>query len=116
MMRNTGAALGISVVITLLTRHEQIHQANLVQHFSVFEGWKLSQQGARLPGAASFSFMGEMISGQKHGLAAVYRMVQAQAAILAFNDVYRLVGFLMLLLIPAAFFLGRNTAPPAAAH
>src|SRR5208282_6005546 len=30
MMRNTGSALGISVVINLLTRHEQIHQANLV--------------------------------------------------------------------------------------
>ncbi len=116
MMRNTGAALGISVVINLLTRHEQIHQANLVQHFSVFEGWRLSQQAPRVPGALRFNFIGEMISGQKQGLGMVYRMIQAQAAMLSFNDIYRMLSVLMLLLVPIAFFLGRAQASARAAH
>jgi DHA2 family multidrug resistance protein len=116
MMRNTGSALGISVVINLLTRHEQIHQANLVQHFSVFEGWRLSQQAPRVPGALSFNFMGEMISGQKQGLAMVYRLIQAQAAILSFNDIYRMLSVLIILLVPITFLLGRAQAAARAAH
>jgi len=116
MMRNTGSALGISVVINLLTRHEQIHQANLVQHFSIFEGWKLSQQAPRVPGAMSFNFMGEMIGGQKPGLAMVYRAVQAQAAMLSFNDIYRMLSVMIILLVPITFLLGRAQAAARAAH
>jgi len=108
MMRNTGAALGISFVVNLLTSYEQVHQTYLVQHFSSFEAWKLSQQGQRLPGAMSFSFIGEIVTGQKQGLGMIYRMVQAQAAMLSFNDIYRMIAVMMLVLIPVALFLSRG--------
>ncbi len=108
MMRNTGAALGISFVVNLLTSYQQVHQTYLVQHFSAFEAWKLGQNGPRLPGAMSFNFMGEIISGQKQGLGMIYRTVQAQAAMLSFNDIYRMIAVMMLVLMPVALFLSRG--------
>jgi len=114
MMRNTGSALGISVVINLLTRHEQIHQAYLVQHFSVFESWKLSQIAPRVPGGFSASMMGQ--GGQGQGLAMVYRLIQSQAAMLSFNDIYRMLCVLLLLMVPVTFLLGRTQGPTGAAH
>ncbi len=42
MMRNAGAAIGISYMTTALVNHEQTHQSYLVEHFSVFDAWKMS--------------------------------------------------------------------------
>jgi DHA2 family multidrug resistance protein len=43
MMRNTGAAIGIAYLANMLVRNQQIHQARLVEHFSVFDAWKISR-------------------------------------------------------------------------
>ncbi|MEA2679953.1 MAG: transporter, family, multidrug resistance protein, partial [Candidatus Binataceae bacterium] len=50
MMRNTGSAIGISIVTNMLNSREQIHQAYLVQHFSVFDAWRMTARGARCAG------------------------------------------------------------------
>ena len=42
LMRNTGAAIGISYMTTVLVNHEQRHQSYLVGHFTVFDAWKMS--------------------------------------------------------------------------
>ena len=114
MMRNTGSALGISIVINLLTRREQIHQAYLVQHFSVFESWKLAQLAPRVPGAPTFRAMGQSGGGQS--LAEVYHLIQAQAAILSFNDIYRMLAMLVVVLVPVTFLLGKAQGQAGAAH
>ncbi len=54
MMRNTGAAIGISVLTSMLIAREQIHQARLVEHFSIFDAWRISQAAPRMPGGPSF--------------------------------------------------------------
>jgi hypothetical protein len=51
MMRNTGAAVGIAYMTNSLLSHQQIHQSRLVEHFSIFDGWRLHDMGTRLPGA-----------------------------------------------------------------
>ena len=55
MMRNTGAAIGIAYMTTMLVDHEQIHQSRLVEHFSIFDAWKLSEQRAAAAGRAALS-------------------------------------------------------------
>jgi hypothetical protein len=46
-----------------------------------------------------------MVSGQKQGLGTVYQAVQAQAAMLAFNDIYRLFAILTVVMIPSFLIL-----------
>ena len=48
MMRNTGAAIGISYMTTMLVNHEQVHQSRLVEHFSVFDAWRMSNAAPRM--------------------------------------------------------------------
>ena len=111
MMRNTGAAIGIWFMTTKLISHEQIHQSNLVEHFSVFEAWKLGQTGV-MPGAPHFNYTEQIVTGQHQSLGMVYGMVQSQAAMLSFNDIYRTLAVLTFVLIPG-FMLLKGTGRPA---
>jgi len=54
--------------------------------------------------------------GQGQGLAMVYRLIQSQAAMLSFNDIYRMLCVLLLLMVPVTFLLGRTQGPTGAAH
>ncbi len=117
MMRNTGAAIGISFVSNLLTEREQIHQAYLVQHFSVFDAWRMSAQAPQVPGALQFRFLPQLVTGQKQGLGLVYATIQAQAALLSYNDIYRLFALAMLCLVPwFVFFRKPPTGGSAPVH
>ena len=101
----TGAAIGISVLTAMLVAKEQIHQAYLVEHFSIFDAWRMSQAAPHMPGAPAFHFL--QTGGGKEGLAMVYSIVQSQAAILAFNDIYRMLSFLAFAILPLYLVLRR---------
>jgi DHA2 family multidrug resistance protein len=107
LTRNAGAAIGISYMTTALVNHEQTHQSYLVEHFSVFDAWKMSAAGAHTPGAIPFHYLPQMISGQKQGLGMIYGMIQSQAAMLSFNDIYRVLMFMMIILVPSFLLLRR---------
>jgi DHA2 family multidrug resistance protein len=110
MIRNTGSAIGISVVSNLLASRSQVHQAYLSQHFTTYEAWQLSHPGQRLPGAPHWDLLHGIATHQLQGLAAIYRVIQQQASLMAFNDVYRMLAFLALLFVPA-FWLLRRARP-----
>jgi hypothetical protein len=98
----------------MLVRSQQIHQARLVEHFSVFGAWRLSSLRARGPGSLRFHYFPK-ISGQNRGLGMVYEAVQAQAAMLAFNDIYRLFAIVTVVMISSFLIMrgqigGRGTA------
>jgi DHA2 family multidrug resistance protein len=109
MMRNTGAAMGIAYMTNVLISQQQIHQSHLVQHFSVFDAWKLSNQGQPAVGSPVFHYLPQIMSGQKQGLGMIYGAIQAQSAMLSFNDIYRFLAVLMLLLIPSFILLRRGS-------
>ena len=46
------------------------------------------------------------MTGQQQGLGMVYGMIQAQAAMLAFNDIYFMGALLTFCLIPSFLLLG----------
>ena len=48
-----------------------------------------------------------MITGQKQGLGMVYGMIQPQATMLSFNDIYRVLMFMMIILVPSFLLLRR---------
>jgi MFS transporter, DHA2 family, multidrug resistance protein len=105
MMRNTGAAVGIAWMTNMLVSQQQAHQSRLVEHFSVFEAWRLSNAGQHLPGSPSFAYMPQLMSGKKQALGMVYGAIQAQAAMLSFNDIYRVLAVATFIMIPSFLFL-----------
>ena len=101
-MRNVGGSVGIAAVATALTRLRVTHAAALASHVSVYDpnaravfGQLQQAFGARgLPDATA--------------LAAMNGMVQRQASMLAFIDMFRWLGAIFLLLIPLVFVMRRS--------
>jgi len=116
MTRNTGAAVGIAYLTNMLLSHQQIHQSYLVQHFSVFDAWQMSNAAAYAPGAPSFHFVEQMVTGQRQGLGMMYHAIQQQSAMLAFNDIYRMLAVIALVTIPSfALFQSARPKPSGSA-
>ncbi|HLW71429.1 MAG TPA: MDR family MFS transporter [Candidatus Binataceae bacterium] len=113
MMRNTGSAIGISLVTNLLNSREQLHQAYLTEHVTPFRSWQLDQTAPLMPGSPHFNLMQGMISGQHQGYGLMYASVQQQASLLAYNDIYRILALLAAIFIPGFLFL-KKTARGAA--
>jgi MFS transporter, DHA2 family, multidrug resistance protein len=113
MTRNTGAAIGIAYLANMLVRDEQVHQSYLAQHFSAFDAWRLNNLTPQTPGAPEFHFLAQQVRGQKQGLGMIYGVIQQQAAMLAFNDIYRLLTMIAILMIPS-FLLFRGGKPISA--
>jgi len=109
--RNLGAAIGTSYLTTLLIRREQVNQSYLVERITVF-----TLPHMQMPGGLNMGH--EFAMGHKHGMMMLYGMVQRQAMMLSFNDIYRMLCMLMLVLVPTFLFLKRNTRnlPAQAGH
>jgi MFS transporter, DHA2 family, multidrug resistance protein len=117
MMRNTGASVGIAWMTNILISQQQIHQSRLVEHFSVFDAWRLTNGGQGLPGGPSFSYLPQLITGQKQSLGMVYGAIQAQSAMLSFNDIYRILTVMSLIMIPSFLLLrGARSTGDVSAH
>jgi hypothetical protein len=59
----------------------------------------------------------QLAAGQYQGMILLYRAVQRQAMMLSFNDIYRVLCVMMLVLIPTFVFLQRDLRnAPAGAH
>ena len=113
VMRNIGSSVGVSFVTTFLARRSQFHQSVLTAHVTAYG------EGARefLARASQRLFQGGL-GGRADlaSLAALYRMVQQQAALLSFSDAFRAMGFLFLAITPLVLFMRRaRQAPPGAA-
>jgi DHA2 family multidrug resistance protein len=110
MMRNNGAAIGIAFLTSRLVHNSNLHQAYLVQHFSAFDAWRLSSEARHMPGAPNFQIVTQMVTGQKQNLGMIYGAILQQAAMLAFNDLYRILTVMAVLMIPS-FLLFRGSPP-----
>jgi DHA2 family multidrug resistance protein len=109
--RNLGAAIGTSYLTTLLIHRQQVNQSYLVEHITVF-----TLPHLRMPGRET-SMANDFVMGHKAPMMMLYGMVQRQAMMLSFNDIYRILCVLMLVLVPTFFFLKRDTRNlPAAEH
>jgi DHA2 family multidrug resistance protein len=102
LVRNLGSSIGISAVVALLTRNAQIMHARLAEHVTPFAG------ALQLPGSPSLS--------STEGLAQLNALVSQQAAMIAYNNDFKLLLVLTLCAIPAVALLrGTRAAPSGAA-
>ncbi|HUN59834.1 MAG TPA: DHA2 family efflux MFS transporter permease subunit [Candidatus Binataceae bacterium] len=102
MMRNSGAAIGIAYMTATLVARQQIYQARLTEHFSVFDAWRLTKAAPPMPGSPTF-LIGP---GHAQSLGLVYGMIQQQASMLAFNDIYRSLAAATVIAIPLFLLMG----------
>lgn len=114
LMRNIGGSLGIAVATTLLARRQQLHTSVLGAHVDAY-----SPQARALLDQMRAAFMArgsDLTTATQQARAAVFGLVQRQAAMLSFTDVFRLMALLFVCLLPLLFLMktpraGRGPAP-----
>ena len=114
LLRNIGGSVGISMLNTVLARHEQIHRADLVQHLAP-ESAAFHSVLAQVQGVVSRG--GGGARSAREALALVARMLERQAATLSYVDAFHLLVFLSFGCVPVVFLLKAvRGRPGAAAH
>ena len=98
LLRNIGGSVGIAAIQTLLARYRQTHGNIMVGHVDPYS------PGAQiLFGNLRSAFMAagaDVTTATERAYAALYGMVQQQAAMLAFIDGFKLLAVVFLVLVP----------------
>jgi DHA2 family multidrug resistance protein len=104
MMRNLGGAVGIALLQTLLTKREQYHSNVLMRSVSMFE----QATRAKIEKLTQY-FMAHGVldpSDASHrAYVAIGKIVQKQAFILAFSDMFFLLGLALIAALAASLLL-----------
>ncbi len=110
LSRNLGGSVGISVMVTLLSRFGQVHQTTLVGHVSLLSP---QYRGAVASLAATMGRHGaDTVTALQRAQGTIAGMVQSQAALLAFLDDFRLLAGLFVVLAPVVFLMRRPAPHP----
>ena len=116
LMRNIGSSVGISSVEALQFRRMQAHINILGQHVSA-----TSAQTQAVLGGLRQTFMArgaDAVTADHQAHGALWGMVQQQAAMLSYNDVFRFLGGMFLIMLPLLFLMEKPAGRkgPAMAH
>jgi DHA2 family multidrug resistance protein len=105
LFRQLGGSFGIATLTTVLHRSHAIHHAYLSEHLALLDP-ETMQRMAQL--AHGFQGRGlDAASAHDAALVALSNALHAQASILSFEDCYRLVALLFVLLLPMVLLLRR---------
>jgi DHA2 family multidrug resistance protein len=104
LMRNIGASIGISMVQSIQTRHAQMHVNTLTANVSPSN---LQAQGLVNGMKSMMMAQGgvDPATAQRMANGAIENMIQQQAAIMAFNDVFWLLAMTFLGMLPLIFLM-----------
>jgi DHA2 family multidrug resistance protein len=86
LMRNVGGSVGIAMVSTYLVRRSQAHQSMLAQHLTP-EDPQVHQAALALQHYIHIK-QGNSGTGASHALGMLYKLLQQQAYLLAFTDMF----------------------------
>jgi MFS transporter, DHA2 family, multidrug resistance protein len=114
LMRNLGGSVGISLGATMLARHSQTHQVRLVYWLtptSLAFQQRLHSLAQRLVAQGV-----DQVTAAKRALAIVSAMVQRQAAMLSYLDVFKVLVFFSLTAAALTLFLKKINLGKASSH
>jgi len=105
LMRNIGASIGISVVQTIYFRKQQAHISVLAK----FVNPGNTEAMRRIDGLRqSFIAQGlDAVSATRKAYAAIFGMIQQQAAMLSYNDVFFVLAIMFLVMFPFVLLMSR---------
>ncbi len=103
LTRNIGGSIGIATIETMLSRSRQAHTSILVGHVDPYSpSAQMMFQNLR---AAFIARGSDAVTATQRAYAALYGMVQQQAAILSFIDGFKVLAIVFLALIPFVFIM-----------
>jgi DHA2 family multidrug resistance protein len=105
LMRNIGASIGISVVEALQFRKQQAHTNFLGEHIQ-----NASLQVTRMRQALQAAFIAggsDPPTAARKATVAVWGMVQRQASMMAYNDVFLLLAIMFVVMLPFTLLMKR---------
>ena len=103
LLRNLGGSVGIAISATLLSRYSQFYQTHLVAHVNPYN--PVVQSRLALLKSATMARGMDAVSAEKGAIEIIYRMVSRQAAMLAYNRIFFVVGLAFLTMIPMLLLL-----------
>jgi DHA2 family multidrug resistance protein len=115
VMRNIGGSVGIATTSTVLARHEQLVTAALTTHVNVYD--PTTQSMIAQLRAAFVAAGADVATATDRAHAALFGMIERQAAMISFVHLFRVLGFVFIMVIPLVLLMKRPThGGRAAAH
>jgi DHA2 family multidrug resistance protein len=116
LMRNVGGSIGIASSTTYLFRRQQFHTNLLGSHVTPYS--PQAQAMLRAMEANMTAHGADPVTASHQSYAAMWGLVQRQAAMGSFVDTFRAMAVVFLLVIPMLFLMKRPThrAGPGAMH
>ena len=111
VMRNIGPSMGISFGTTWVARQSQAHETVLAAHVTATN--PQTQQATAQLQQWFLQAGADQVTASRQTLAALYGLVQQQAALLSYEGVFRLMGLLFLAVIPWCFSCSGPKPRPA---
>jgi MFS transporter, DHA2 family, multidrug resistance protein len=113
LIRNIGGSIGISALTANLVRGSQAHQNYLGAHLGAGDP---AAQATLAALTSHFSAAGaDAVTAHRQAMGALYGDLQQQAAVLAYADNFRTLGYLTLGCIPLVLLLARPRRDAAGA-
>ena len=111
LTRQLGGSIGIAALSTILDRRETFHRAVLSNSVSLYNQQTQSRLEA-LTGALQ-SRGSDATTAHQQALSMLEQTVDLQAALLSFADMFRVVGWIFIVVLPLVFLLGKGGGRPA---
>jgi DHA2 family multidrug resistance protein len=117
MTRNLGGAIGIAILQTILTKREQFHSNVLVQSVSQFNE-ATRQRIAELSRYFLTHGISDAATAKHQAIIAIGRTVRKQATIMAYSDVFVLLGLALMVALMITLVLKKSAggAEASGAH
>jgi MFS transporter, DHA2 family, multidrug resistance protein len=108
LTRQLGGSIGIAILTTLLMQRESFHRAMLLTNLSPYDPETKQRLNAL---TSTFQSRGaDATTAHQQALAALEQLVNTQAAILSYADIFQFVGVVFLCSLPLLLLLGKGGA------
>jgi DHA2 family multidrug resistance protein len=108
LTRQLGSSIGIALITTMLARRMSLHRAILVEKVTDFSQPTIQRLGML---GGSLGHHGGM-AGRQGALAVIDRIINGQAALLAYSDIFLYVAILFIASLPLILLLGDKHKKP----
>ena len=109
LLRNLGGSVGISLLTNLATRGSQAHQALMVGHLTAY-ATPFRNQLAGLQHYLAAQGAGA-VTAQHQAYGLMYQLLQQQASLWAYVDLFRLLALACAVLVPLVFLFRKGSQP-----
>jgi DHA2 family multidrug resistance protein len=104
LTRQLGSSIGIAAITTMLARKEAVHRATLVEYITAYRQPALDRIQMLTRNFTGHG--GDPVLGHRNALEMVDRIVNGQAALLSYRDIFFYVAVLFVMSLPLVLLLG----------